>query len=116
MHNHRRDCVVGATVVINTSENYENPDAFARGMERPKFKMDKVVRDTVKVFQNIPLRETPDEPNDSPEALAVIIVNYDGKNPATLVEGEAILSSESPAHYDNFIKRLVQKFEDRFSP
>ena len=32
MHNHRRDCIVGATVVINTSEAYENPDAFARGL------------------------------------------------------------------------------------
>jgi hypothetical protein len=116
MHNHRRECVVGATVVINTSEVYENPDAFARGLERPKFKMDKVVRDTVKVFEKIPVRESPDEPNDSPEALAIIVVNYDGKNPATLVEGEAILSVESPVHYDNFIRRLVQKYEARFCP
>jgi hypothetical protein len=76
--------------------------------------MDKVVRDTVKVFENIPLRESPDEPNDSPEALAIIIVNYDGINPATLVEGEAAPSTESLAHYNNFIMRLVQKFEDRF--
>jgi hypothetical protein len=114
MHNHRRECVVGATVVINTSETYENPDAFARGLERPKFKMDKVVRDTVKVFENIPLRESPDDPNDSPEALAVIIVNYDGINPATLVEGEAAPSTESPVNYNNFIKRLAQKYEDRF--
>ena len=114
MHNHRRECVVGATVVINTSETYENPDAFARGLERPKFKMEKVVRDTVKVFENIPLRESPDDPNDSPEALAVIIVNYDGINPATLVQGEAAPSAESPGNYNNFIMRLAQKYEDRF--
>ena len=114
MHNHRRDCVVGATVVINMSEAYENPDAFARGLKRPKFKMDKVVRDTVRIFENIPLRESPDEPNDSPEALAVIVVNYDGINTATLVEGEAAPSAESPIHYNNFIMRLAQKYEDRF--
>ncbi len=59
MHNHRRDCVVGATVVINTSSLYENPDAFARGLVRPKFDMEKIVKDTVKVFAAIPLRESP---------------------------------------------------------
>jgi hypothetical protein len=114
MHNHRRECIVGATVVINTSENYENPDAFARGLERPKSKMDKVVRDTIKIFEKIPLRESHDEPNDSPEALAIIVVNYDGQNPAILVEDEATLRSESPVHYNNFIRRLAQKYEDRF--
>src|SRR6266496_621618 len=114
MHNHRRDCIVGATVVINTSEAYENPDAFARGIERPRFKMEKVVKDTVKIFEGIPLRESPDDPNDLPEALAVIVVNYDGVNPASLVTSEASPGRSSPAHYDNFIKRLAAKYEDRF--
>ena len=114
MHNHRSDCVVGATVVINTSETYENPDAFARGLERPKFKMAKVVKDTVQVFERIPLRETPDESNDSPEALTIIVINYDGINPATLVTGESSPGPDSRAHYDNFIRRLAQKYEDRF--
>lgn len=114
MHNHRRDSVVGATVVVNTSEAYENPDAFARGIQRPKFKMDKVVKDTVRIFENIPLRESPDDPNDSPEAIAVIVVNYDGINPASLVSGEGSPDASSPAHYDNFIARLAAKYEDRF--
>jgi hypothetical protein len=114
MHNHRRDCIVGATVVINTSEVYENPDAFARGLTRPKFKMEKVVQDTVRIFEAIPIRESPDDPNDLPEALAVIVVNYDGVNPASLVMGEASPDRSSPAHYDNFIKRLAEKYEDRF--
>ena len=116
MHNHRRECVVGATVVINTSEVYENPDSFARGLERPKFKTEKVVKDTIKVFESIPLRESPDEPSDSPEALAIIVVNYDGTNTATLVEDEPAPSAKSPIHYDNFIRRLAQKYEDRFCP
>jgi hypothetical protein len=114
MHNHRRDCIAGATVVINTSELYENPDAFAKGLVRPKFKMDKVVRDTVKIFEGIPLREFPEDPNDLPEALTVIVVDYDGVNPATLVTSDLSPNSASPAHYDNFIKRLVVRFEDRF--
>jgi hypothetical protein len=111
MHNHRRDCVVGATVVINASELYENPDSFAKGLTRPKFKMDKVVADTVRVFTGIPLRESPDEPNDQPEALTVIVVEYDGVNSARLVPS-GLASSE--AYYDNFIARLAAKYEDRF--
>jgi len=114
MHNHRRDCIVGATVVINTSELYENPDAFAKGLVRPKLKMDKVVRDTVKIFEGIPLRKSPEDPNDLPEALTVIVVDYDGVNPATLVTSDLSPNSASRAHYDNFIKRLVARFEDRF--
>lgn len=114
MHNHRRDCVVGATVVINTSALYENPDAFARGLKRPKFDMERVVTDTVKVFTGIPLRESPDEPNDQPEALTVIVVDYDGVNPARLITSELAPLAASHANYDNFIKRLVAKYEDRF--
>lgn len=114
MHNHRRECVVSATVVINTSALYENPDAFARGLVRPQFKMETVVRDTVKVFTGIPLRESPDEPNDQPEALTVIVVDYDGVNPARLVTGELAPPPTSHAYYDNFIARLAAKYEDRF--
>jgi hypothetical protein len=114
MHNHRRDCVVGATVVINTSELYENPDSFARGLKRPKFKMEKVVKDTVKIFEAIPLRESPEDPNDTPEALSVIVVDYDGVNPAKLITNELSPSADSPANYRNFITRLAAKYEARF--
>jgi hypothetical protein len=114
MHNHRRECIVGATVVINTSALYENPDAFARGLVRPQFKMDKVVKDTVKIFTGIPLREFPEEPNDQPEALTVIVVDYDGANPATLVTSDVAPPASSLANYENFIARLVTKYEDRF--
>jgi hypothetical protein len=114
MHNHRRDCVVGATVVINTSAMYENPDSFAKGLTRPKLKMDRVVADTVRIFTGIPLRESPDEPNDQPEALTVIVVEYDGVNPARLVPSELAPQASSEAYYDNFIARLVAKYEDRF--
>jgi len=114
MHNHRRDCVVGATVVINTSLLYENPDAFARGLVRPQVNMDKVVKDTVKIFEAIPLRESPLDPNDTPEALAVIVINYNGVDPAKLVTNDLSPSLKSHAHYDNFIKRLAGKYQERF--
>lgn len=112
MHNHRPDCVVGATIVINTSEAYENPDSFARGLKRPKVNMDKVVAKTIAIFESIPLRDSPDDPTELPEALAVIIVKYDGVNAGTLVEG--MPDASSPSYYDNVIARLAAKYEDRF--
>jgi hypothetical protein len=114
MHNHRRDCVVGATVVINTSALYENPDAFARGLTRPKFNMEKIVKDTVKIFGGIPLRESPDDPNDQPEALTVIVVDYDGVHPASLVTGEFSPGPTSSAYYESFVTRLAARYADRF--
>ena len=112
MHNHRPDCVVGATVVINTSEDYENPDSFAKGLARPRFKMDKVVRDTIGVFECIPLRDGVTDPIELPEALAIIVLTYDGINNAKLVTD--LPEEGSPCRYDNFIRRLARKFEDRF--
>src|SRR5260370_5490043 len=66
MHNHNRKCVARAIVVVNVSPVYENPDAFAKGLHRPKFKMEKVVTETNAIFDKIPLRETVRDPNDLP--------------------------------------------------
>jgi CHAT domain-containing protein len=112
MHNHRKECIAGAIIVVNTSPQYENPDGFAKGLVRPKFKMDKVVADTVGIFAQIPQRESPDEPNDQPEALAVIVMNYDGANPARL---EDYLPEQSQIMYDTFIARIARLYVERFS-
>jgi hypothetical protein len=112
MHNHRRECIAAAVIVVNTSPLYENPDAFAKGLVRPKFKMEKVVADTIKIFDQIPLREVAEEPNDQPEALAVIVVNYDGVQPAFLVD---YLPGESQIHYGTFIERIARLYVERFT-
>jgi hypothetical protein len=112
MHNHRKECIAGAMVVVNASAVYENPNGFARGSVRPRFDMRRIVADTVRVFSSIPFRELPDDPNDQPEALAVIVMNYDGKNPAELVN---FLPVDSPIAYDNFIRRVSSLFLARFS-
>ncbi len=114
MHNHRKDCIAAATVIINCSPAYENPDAFAKGLVRPKFNMNKVVADTAKIFSGIPLRNSADEPNDQPEALAVIIVDYDGQNPAKLVANDLAPPANSPIHYENFIARICDLYRQRF--
>jgi hypothetical protein len=114
MHNHRPDCIAAAIVIVNCSPAYENPDGFARGLLRPKFDMAKVVKDTVKIFTDVPLRTSPDEPNDQPEALSVIVVDNDGKEPAKLVTGELSPRAESPTHYESFIKRICRLYRRRF--
>jgi hypothetical protein len=58
------------------------------------------------------LRELPEEPNDQPEALAVIVMNYDGVQRATLVD---YLPRESQIHYDTFIARIARLYVERFS-
>lgn len=115
MHNHRREAIASATVIINCSPAYANPDAFAKGLVRPRFDMRKVVADTVKIFAGIPLRAVPEEPNDQPEALAVMVVDYDGENPAKLVDGELAPQPGSSIHYDSFIARICELYRTRFS-
>ena len=115
MHNHRPDCIAGAIVVVNVSPEYENPDAFAKALERPHFKMEKVVRDTVAIFSRISLRNKPGDPNDQPEALAVIIMDYDGTSAARLVTGGLAPQPGSSIHYESFIGRICGLYEKRFS-
>jgi hypothetical protein len=113
-HNHRKECIAAATVVINCSPAYENPDGFAKGLVRPSFDMHKVVKDTVKIFTDLPLRNSVDEPNDQPEAMVVFVVDYDGVNPAKLVINDLAPPPDNPVHYSNFIKRICGLYSERF--
>jgi len=70
---------------------------------------------TAKIFADIPLRSSPEEPNDQPEALAVIIVDYDGQNPAKLVTGDLAPQRGSPTHYDSFLSRVCDLYRQRFA-
>jgi hypothetical protein len=115
MHNHRKECIAVDIVMVNTSPEYENPDAFAKGLKRPRLNMAKVVADTAEVFTAIPLRENADDPNDQPEALSVIVVEYDGVHPATLVSGPPAPGAKDAVQYRNFIRRICRLYEERFS-
>ena len=66
----------------------------------------------MKIFAQIPLRESPEEPNDQPEALAVIVMNYDGVRPATLVD---YIQEENRIRYEEFIQRIARLYVERFS-
>lgn len=114
VHNHRPECIAAAIVVVNCCPAYENPDSFAKGLVRPKFNMQKVVADTIKIFADIPLRANSSDPNDQPEALAVIVVNYDGRRPASLVTEDLAPKPSAAIHYESFIRRVCELYRARF--
>jgi hypothetical protein len=115
VHNHRPDCIAAAIVIVNCSPAYENPDAFAKGILRPKFDMGKIVRDTIKIFADVPLRSSPNEPNDQPEAVALMVVDYDGLHPAKLVTGELSPQAGTAIHYESFVARICDLYRRRFT-
>jgi hypothetical protein len=116
MHNHRRDCIAAGIVIVNISPTYQNPDPFAKGMKRAKFDMQKVVGETIRLFRNLPLREEPDEPSDQPEALAVIVVDYDGVSPSKLVKKPPAPQASDSVEYGGFVKRIADLYARRFTP
>jgi len=114
MHNHRRDCIAAGIIIVNISAIYENPDPFAKRLKRAKFDMRKVVADTIRLFATIPLRDDPSEPSDLPEALAVIVVDYDGTNPSKLVTDAPAPQSMDTIEYGNFVRRIADLYARRF--
>jgi hypothetical protein len=68
-----------------------------------------------KIFVGMPLRAAIEEPNDQLEAIAVIVVEYDGANPAKLVTDSLAPPPHSPIHYANFICRIADLYVTRFS-
>lgn len=115
LHNHSLQAIAGAVVTINVNPNYFNPDPFAADVERNYGNMRKIVEDTVAIFVGIPPREKSDEPNDQPEGIAVIVVDYDGVNPATLVTDSRAPQPGDPVHYDSFAQRLARLYDSRFA-
>jgi hypothetical protein len=114
LHNHSPKAIAAATVVVNASAAYRNPDPFAASLVRRSVDMDRVLSDTIRIFAEIPRREQPDEPNDQPEAVAVVVVEYDGENPAHLVTAPPAPQPGQPIHYGEAIRRIARLYDARF--
>ena len=114
VHNHNRNAVAGAILVINTSPSYLNPDAFAKDLIRPRYDMEKVVRTTVEIFATIPQRDNPTESNELPEAVAVILVEYDGVTASRLINDSPAPDLGAQIHYATFLKRMCDLYTKRF--
>ncbi|NLD44879.1 MAG: hypothetical protein GX657_15460 [Chloroflexi bacterium] len=114
VHNHSEQAIAAATIVINTSSDYENPDRFRKNTVRRQLAAE-YIRNTMDLFTAIPLRQHVNEPYDQPEALTVILVNYDGIHEAELVTDYPALPPDSPHHYNSFLKRIANLYKERFS-
>ncbi len=102
-------------MIVNVSPSYRNPDPFAADMMRRTLPMAKIVSDTVALFGGIPLRESEGEPNDQPEAISVVVVDYDGVSAVRLVTGSPAPQPGSAVHYESLLRRVCRLYEGRFS-
>ncbi len=114
VHNHSRRAVVGAVMVLNISSEYANPDRIPTKTPRRHLSAEYVL-ETMRLYQFL-LRENPEEPNDQPEGMAIVLVDYDGVHEARLVTEPPALPHDSPYSYDNFCGRMARVYEARFSP
>ncbi len=102
---------------MNTSPVYTNPDQFASRLVRARLTPDRwrtLIKGTISLFTGIPLRERPDEPNDQPEALTVIVVEYDGQNAAQLLTQPPAPQPGEPGHILSFYERIIRLYQQRF--
>lgn len=113
VHNAARDAIAAGLIGVNISAEYANPDPFAEGMERATFPMDKIVRDTLAIYQKIPQRDALEDPYDRPEAFGVFVIQYDGATEARLVTEPPAPQPGSPLHYATFIERIVAHYGQR---
>jgi hypothetical protein len=117
IHNHSLSAIAAASVIINVATDYLNPDEFAQGVVRAQLRPDRwqrLIAGTISLFADIPLRERSDEPNDQPEALTVILIEYDGRSPARLMTNPPAPQPGDPAHITAFYDRIVRLYAQRF--
>ncbi len=114
LHTHHREAVAGFTVVINAAERYKNPDEFSEVAKHKAVLKPHELEATIDLFRKVPLRAEIADPGDIPEALAIIVVDYDGQNPARLLEGPPAPQPGDANYYGTFVKTLGQRFAERF--
>lgn len=117
VHNHNLHAIATATMIVNTSPAYENPDEFARKLIRPSGtpeRWQQLIEGTMRLYAALPLRDRADEPNDQPEALTIALIDYDGRNPARLITASPAPQPGSPTFLLDFYERIIRLYEERF--
>ncbi len=113
VHNHNRYSVAGAVMIINVSAEYKNPNGIPTKTPRRHLSADYITQ-TMGLFK-FALRDSPDDSNDQPEAVAIVLVDYDGVHDARLVTEPPALPDDDPYHYNSFCRRMVRLYEERLS-
>jgi hypothetical protein len=116
-HNHGKSTIVGATMIVNMSQLYRNPDAFAREIIRTQISEEKwtaYIADTLACFTGLSMRSDIQGEKDEPEAVAIILVHYDGENPARLVMAPPAPQPGEQGHIGVLYQRILHFYEERF--
>jgi hypothetical protein len=114
LHTHHPRAVAGFTIVINAAARYKNPDEFSEVAKHKAVLKPRELEATIELFRKVPLRVDVSDPGDIPEALAIIVVDYDGQNPARLLEGPPAPQPDEPNYYGAFVDAMSQRFVERF--
>jgi hypothetical protein len=115
LHSHHPRAVAGFTIVVNAAARYKNPDEFSEVAKHKAVLKPRELGATIELFRKVPLRADASDPGDIPEALAIIVVDYDGQNRARLLEEPPAPQAGEPNHYGAFVKTMGQRFVERFS-
>lgn len=113
MHEIERRTIVGATLVINIAPEYQNPDWD----EPPNVhkNVERTVTTTIEMFRAfLPFRSHTLNLDAKAEAFCVIVVNYDGRHPATLHTEPPAPQPEDPFSYRSFLSLISKQYSERF--
>ncbi len=113
LHEFHKEAVAGFTIVINAAPEYKNPDEFSEVAKHKAILKPKELEGTVDLFRRVPLRRTPADPGDLPEALAIIVVEYDGRNRARLTTNPPAPQPGDTNHYETFLQMMSERYAER---
>lgn len=114
LHNHHPQAVAGFTVVINAAERYRNPDEFSEVAKHKALLKPLELEATIQLFREVPLRGGTTGKADLPEALGILVVEYDGERPARLLTEPPAPRPGDLNHYSSFIALMRDRFVERF--
>jgi hypothetical protein len=113
LHSHHPRAVAGFTIVVNAAAHYKNPDEFSEVAKHKAVLKPHELEATIDLFRKVPLRTGVSDPGDIPEALAIIVVDYDGQNSARLLEEPPAPQLGEPNHYGAFVDAIGARFVER---
>ncbi len=119
VHGASKFAIAAFTIVINTATTYTNPDAFTRAAQSTGTNHPGAAKKTIEFFSSeMRLRDNPTGPISHCEAVLILAIEYDGKNPTarlvTTPPAPDPSSHSSHFSYQGFLTRICCLYEKRF--
>jgi hypothetical protein len=114
VHEVDRRSIAAFSVLINLALDYSNPDEFAAAAKSSGTNKEQAAIDTIRLFTDgMPIRNRPEEPDIWCESVYVLVIRYDGHNPAVLVTDKPAPEPGAPYSYEWFLRRICALYSDR---